>query len=67
MRRACISRDKSLRAWACVSGAVPAGQMQFTAGYDDQDHYYYASGSLKMATKILQQPGILKYVNDDTA
>ena len=50
-----------------VGFAVPTNQMMHSAGYDDQDHYHYCSATMKAATKILQQPGVFKFVNDDTA
>lgn len=47
--------------------AVPTNQIRHGAGYDDQDHYHYASATLKMGAKILQNAGILKFLHDDTA
>lgn len=47
--------------------AVPTTQMKYSAGYDDQDHYNYASATLKAGAKILQQGGIIKFLHNDTA
>lgn len=45
--------------------AVPTNQTKYSAGYDDQDHYHYASATLKFGAKILQNAGILKFVHTD--
>lgn len=45
--------------------ATPINQTKYSAGYDDQDHYHYASATLKMGAKILQNAGILKFVHTD--
>ena len=50
-----------------IGQAMPTSQIKYGAGYDDQDHYHYASATLKAATKILQQPGILKFLHNDLA
>lgn len=47
--------------------AVPSNQIRYSAGYDDQDHYHYASATLKTSAKLLQQPGILKFLHNDVA
>lgn len=47
--------------------AVPTNQTRYSAGYDDQDHYHYASATLKMGAKILQNTGILKFIHNDLA
>jgi len=47
--------------------AVPSNQIRYSAGYDDQDHYHYASATLKAGTKILQNTGILKFLHNDLA
>lgn len=47
--------------------AVPTSQIRYSAGYDDQDHYHYASATLKAGTKILQNTGILKFLHNDAA
>lgn len=47
--------------------AMPTNQIKYGAGYDDQDHYHYASATLKAGTKILQNTGILKFLHNDTA
>lgn len=47
--------------------AVPSSQIRYSAGYDDQDHYHYASATLKTGAKILQQAGILKFLHNDVA
>lgn len=47
--------------------AMPTNQIRYGAGYDDQDHYHYASATLKAGTKILQQSGILKFLHNDQA
>ena len=52
------------RAMGC---AAPEDQIKYSAGYDDQDHYYYASATLKAGHKILQQPGIFKFLHNDQA
>lgn len=50
-----------------IGQAMPTSQIKYGAGYDDQDHYHYASATLKAATKILQQPGLLKFLHNDLA
>ncbi len=50
-----------------IGQAMPSSQIKYGAGYDDQDHYHYASATLKAATKILQQPGLLKFLHNDLA
>ena len=52
------------RAFGC---AVPSNQIRYSAGYDDQDHYHYASATLKGASKMLQNAGILKFLHNDLA
>lgn len=47
--------------------AAPSNQVRYSAGYDDQDHYHYASATLKAGTKILQNTGILKFLHNDLA
>jgi len=47
--------------------AMPTEQIKYSAGYDDQDHYHYASATLKAGTKILQNTGILKFLHNDLA
>lgn len=47
--------------------AMPSNQIKYSAGYDDQDHYNYASATLKAGTKILQQTGLLKFLHNDAA
>lgn len=47
--------------------AMPASQIRYSAGYDDQDHYHYASATMKGAAKILQNAGILKFLHNDDA
>ena len=47
--------------------AMPTGQIKYSAGYDDQDHYHYASATLKGAAKVLQNTGILKFLHNDLA
>jgi len=50
-----------------VGCAKPSEQIMYTAGFDDQHHYHFCSGTVKAATKILQQGGILEVIHDDTA
>ena len=50
-----------------MGSAAPEEQIKYSAGYDDQDHYYYASATLKAGHKILQQSGILKFLHNDAA
>lgn len=50
-----------------VGCAMPTSQIRYAAGYDDQDHYHYASATLKASTKILQNAGILKFLHNDLA
>lgn len=45
--------------------ARPANQMMYTAGFDNQHHYHYASGTVKAAVKILQNGGIIKVTHAD--
>ena len=47
--------------------AMPTNQIKHGAGYDDQDHYHYVSATLKAGVKILQNPGILKFLHNDLA
>ena len=47
--------------------AVPSSQIKYSAGYDDQDHYHYASATVKGAAKVLQNAGILKFLHNDAA
>jgi len=47
--------------------AVPTSSIKYSAGYDDQDHYHYASSTLKLGAKVLQNTGILKFLHNDTA
>ena len=50
-----------------VGCAMPSTQIRYGAGYDDEDHYHYCSATLKAATKILQNPGIIKFLHNDEA
>lgn len=52
---------------SALGAAMPSSQIRYSAGYDDQDHYHYASATLKGGAKILQQTGILKFVHNDLA
>ena len=45
--------------------ARPSNQIKYAAGYDDQDHFHYASGVVKAAAKILQNGGIIKVTHAD--
>lgn len=47
--------------------AVPSQQIKYSAGYDDQDHYHYASAVVMVGAKVLQNAGILKFLHNDTA
>lgn len=47
--------------------AAPSNQIKYSAGYDDQDHYHYASATLKHGSKILQNAGIMKFLHNDVA
>lgn len=47
--------------------AMPTNQIKYGAGYDDQDHYHYASATVKTGAKILQNTGILKFLHNDLA
>ena len=47
--------------------AAPTNQIKYSAGYDDQDHYNYASATVKGAAKVLQNAGILKFLHNDVA
>lgn len=46
--------------------AKPSSAMLYTAGFDEKDHFHYAAGTIKAATKILQNGGIIKVVTNDT-
>jgi len=46
--------------------AKPTGHMMLTAGFDTQNHYHFASGTVKAAAKILQNGGIIKVTHNDT-
>jgi hypothetical protein len=56
----CVHRD-------ALGLAIPSEQIKMTAGEDDQDHFTYASATMKGAAKILQNPGILKFLHNDLA
>lgn len=45
--------------------ARPSNAIKYSAGYDDQHHYNYASGVVKAAAKILQNGGIIKVTHAD--
>lgn len=45
--------------------ARPTGDMLYTAGFDDQHHYHYASGTVKAAAKLLQNGGVIKVTHAD--
>lgn len=45
--------------------STPTGQIKYSAGYDDQDHYHYCSAVMMAGAKILQQSGIRKFVHTD--
>ena len=51
----------------CTGVAAPDSQIKYSAGYDDQDHFHYASATVKAGAKLLQQAGVLKVIHDDTA
>ena len=46
--------------------ARPSGQMMYTADFDKQHHYWFASGTVKAAAKILQNGGIIKVTHNDS-
>lgn len=50
-----------------IGCAKPTEQIMYSAGWDDQDHYHYCSGTVKAASKILQNGGIFEIIHDDTA
>lgn len=45
--------------------ARPTNQMMYTAGFDDQHHFHYASGTVKAAAKLLQNGGVIKVTHAD--
>jgi hypothetical protein len=45
--------------------AKPSNQVMYTAGFDDQHHFHYCSGTVKAAAKVLQNGGIIKVVTND--
>lgn len=51
---------------AAIGCARPTSQIMYTADFDKQHHYHYASGTVKAAAKILQNGGIIKVVHNDT-
>lgn len=46
--------------------AKPSSQMIYTVGFNEEDQYYFNSGTVKAACKILQNGGILKVTFNDT-
>lgn len=50
-----------------IGCAKPENQIMYTAGFDEQHHKHYCSGTVKAAAKILQQGGVIEVVHDDTA
>lgn len=50
-----------------VGCAKPTNTVMASAGWDEQHHYHFASGTVKAACKILQQGGIIEFTHDDTA
>ena len=47
--------------------AMPENQLNYSAGWNDEDKYYYASAALMLGYKILQQVGISKFIHNDNA
>lgn len=45
--------------------ARPSSEIMYTAGFDDQHHYHFASGTVKAAAKVLQNGGIIKVTHAD--
>jgi hypothetical protein len=50
-----------------IGCAKPSEQINYSAGWDDQHHYHYCSGTMKAGVKILQTGGVLEVIHDDTA
>jgi hypothetical protein len=45
--------------------ARPSSAMIYTAGFDEQDHFHYAAGTVKAAAKVLQNGGVIKVTHAD--
>lgn len=50
-----------------IGHAVNAGEMNVSAGYNDEDDYYWARTSLFMGSKLLQNTGVVKVLHDGSA
>lgn len=47
-----------------IGHAVNSGEMQVSAGYNDEDDYYWARTSIFMGSKLLQNAGVVKIRHD---
>lgn len=47
-----------------IGHAVNAGEMDVSAGYNDEDSYYWARCSIFMGSKLLQNSGVIKITHD---
>ena len=52
---------------AAVGYALNSDGIDVAIGYDDEDDYSYARHSIFHGCRLLQQPGIIKVLTDDTA
>lgn len=50
-----------------IGHAVNTGEMQVSAGYNDEDDYYWARTSAFMGSKLLQNSGVVKVAHDGSA
>lgn len=50
-----------------IGHAVNTGEMQVSAGYNDEDDYYWARTSAFMGSKLLQNSGVVKVLHDGSA
>lgn len=52
---------------AAIGHAVNSGEMNVSAGYNDEEDYYWARSSIFMGSKLLQNKGIVKILHDGSA
>jgi hypothetical protein len=50
-----------------IGHAVNTGGMDVSAGYNDEDDYYWARSSIFMGSKLLQNSGVVKMLHDGSA
>ncbi|KAA3527052.1 hypothetical protein GOZ96_04745 [Agrobacterium vitis] len=50
-----------------IGHAVNSGEMNVSAGYNEEDDYYWARTSIFMGSKLLQNSGVVKVLHDGSA